>query len=324
MSRRPLLTNFPCDLHSHTTRSDGADTPQESIESAAALGMTALGITDHDIDPPRRITLANGESVDPLAYAADLGVTLVLGYEFSTNTWVDDVHICGYRLDWEHPDLQAEVAAAARSKSEAYRLLTMRLTELGMPLDWEADVLHYTTPAGQPAVRQPDEVQRKHVFEAIARRGYAPTWREAKLLVIENPELNIPRRKIGSVEAIDLIHRCGGAAILAHPYLIPDPVVQPNLPQLTRREFIHSLIDAGLDGIEVRYTYTKTTYVGNQTPAEIEAEVRREFVPRLRLVSAGSDYHADHKRGVVNARQLGEAGLTEAEFAALLAGLPAR
>ena len=34
--------NYIVDLHSHTTRSDGADTPQEFICNAAALGMKVM------------------------------------------------------------------------------------------------------------------------------------------------------------------------------------------------------------------------------------------------------------------------------------------
>ena len=73
--------------------------PEELIENATAQGLLALGITDHDIQPPAQLALSGGRS-------------------FSTNTWVDDVHICGYSLDWSHPDLPAEVDAAASGGSD--------------------------------------------------------------------------------------------------------------------------------------------------------------------------------------------------------------
>lgn len=111
---------YPCDMHTHTTRSDGNDSVQELIDNAARVGLRALGLTDHDIHPPATLELPDGRTVPLEAYAAQRGVKLVPGYEFSCDTHVDDVHICGYRLDWNHPDLQAEVAAAKRSKSDAY------------------------------------------------------------------------------------------------------------------------------------------------------------------------------------------------------------
>jgi len=305
---------YPCDMHCHTVRSDGNDTPQELIENAARIGLHALGITDHDIGPPLRLSLDDGSEVETVSYAAGRGLRLILGYEFSCDTYVDDVHICGYNLDWGHPDLAAEVAAGKRSKSDAYEELCRRLTAMGMTLDWEADILHYVGPDGKPAVRDPEEVQRKHVFEAMAARGHAQSWSEAKILVRDDPELNVPRRKIDPCEAIGLVHRCGGIAILAHPYLIDETVSVPGKPTRSRAEYLQTLIEAGLDGIEASYAYDKTTYKGRLTPDEIEAQVRRDYAGRVAFISGGSDYHADHKKGAKQVRYLGERGLSVAEF----------
>jgi hypothetical protein len=313
---------YPCDLHSHTNRSDGNDTPRELIDAAAALGLRALGLTDHDIDPPRTIVDEGGRTLGLVEYAAERGVVLVPGYEFSCDTRVDDVHICGYRLDWDHPDLQAEVRAARRSKSVAYEDLCAALTAKGMPVDWEVDVLTAKDAAGKVIRRDPEEVQRKHVFEAMAARGHAATWSEAKLRVRDDPDLNIPRRKIDPVEAIALIHRCGGTAVLAHPHLIDEDVRPAGLPPMTRSAYIDRLIEAGLDGIEARYTYDKTTYKGTLTPEAVEEEVRRAYGSRVRFLSGGSDYHADHKKGAKVVRRLGERGLTWEEFEEAFSGRP--
>jgi 3',5'-nucleoside bisphosphate phosphatase len=312
---------FPCDLHCHTVRSDGNDTPQELIDNAAAQGLCALGITDHDVAPPLELDLADGRRMATVEYAASRGIRLLLGYEFSCDTFVDDVHICGYGLDWRHPDLASEVEAAERSKSRAYEVLCQRLTETGMPLDWRNDILRFTGPDGKPAVRDPSDVQRKHVFEAMAAKGYFATWSEAKVRVRDDPALNVQRRKIDPKEAIALIHRCGGTAVLAHPHLIDATVQIPGQPPRSRDEYIDELVAAGLDGIEVRYTYDKTTYKGTLTPDEIEAEVRNRYAGRLRILSGGSDYHADHKKGAKKVRTLGERGLTKAEFEAAYAGV---
>jgi len=302
---------YPCDLHCHTTRSDGNDSPEELIDAAALLGMHAIAITDHDIAPPREIG-----GIAAVEYAAERGVILVPGYEFSCDTMVDDVHICGYRMDWDHPGLEAEMEAARRSKAEGYRELCKRLTTIGMPVDWESHILHYTDPSGQAARRSEDEVQRKQIFEAMAALGHASTWSEAKLMVRDNPDLNVRRRKIDPVAAIRLIHACGGIAVLAHPYLIDETIETEGRTQ-TRHEYIDRLIEAGLDGIEVRYTYDKTSYKGDLSPAEIETEVRNRYGNHVAFLSAGSDYHADHKKGATKVRHLGECGLTISEFEAI-------
>jgi predicted metal-dependent phosphoesterase TrpH len=305
---------YPCDLHCHTNRSDGNDTPRELIDAAAALGLRAIGLTDHDIDPPRTVEDEGGRTVDIAAYAAARGVVLAPGYEFSCDTHVDDVHLCGYGLDWNHPDLQAEVLAARRSKSKAYEDLCAALTAKGMPVDWEADVLTARAAAGAIIRRDPEKVQRKHIFEAMAARGHAATWSEAKLRVRDDPDLNIPRKKIDPVIAIALIHRCGGTAVLAHPHLIDEELRPPGSPPMTRGAYIDRLIEAGLDGIEARYSYDKTTYKGSLTPEAIEEEVRRVYGGRVRFLSGGSDYHADQKKGAQVVRRLGERGLSWEEF----------
>ena len=306
--------SYRCDMHCHTLRSDGNDTPLELIENAAAAGLHALAITDHDIDPPLTVDLPDGRQADIVEYAAGRGVVLVLGYEFSCDTWVDDVHICGYRLDWSHPDLQAEVAAAKQSKSRAYEQLCEALTLKGMPLDWRTDVLTWTDASGRTLTRRGDEVQRKHVFEAMTARGHAETWSDAKIIVRDDPALNVRRRKIDPLEAIALIDRCGGRSVLAHPYLIDEQIRLPDRPTLTRAQYIDRLIAGGLDGIELRYTYDKTSYKGELTPEQIEAEVRSAYTGRVRLFSGGSDYHAGHKKNARRPRCLGERGLTVEEF----------
>lgn len=321
---KPVTTRYPCDMHCHTTRSDGKDEPWELIEKAAALGMRVVAITDHDTAPPLFLDLPDGRRIESHAYAAELGVQLVLGDEFSTNTWVDETHICGYELDWSHPAFQEEVAAARRSKTEGYAELCERLTQRGMPVDWEADVLTYRD--GQNALRRrnPDDVERKHIFEAMARKGYAESWSAAKLLVRDDPELNVRRRKIDPIACIELIHECGGLAVLAHPYLIDETVIVPGRTPRTRAAYIEELIEAGLDGIEASYTYDKTTYKGSLTPEAIEAEVRRLYAGRVSFISGGSDYHGKQGKSKEKERQLGERGLSLPEFEQLLFFEPLR
>jgi 3',5'-nucleoside bisphosphate phosphatase len=306
---------YPCDLHCHTTRSDGNDTPRELIDHAAAQGLRALGLTDHDVPPPERIEI-DGAEVLATEYARRQGVRLLPGCEYSCDTWVDDVHICGYQLDWRRSEVLAEAEAAEHSKSRAYEELCQRLTARGMPIDWEQDILLYRKPDGSPARRKPEDVQRKHVFETMAAKGFTQSWNEAKNLVQGDPELNVKRRKIDPVAAIELIHRCGGVAVLAHPYLIEETVRPGGGQPMNRATYIDRLIQAGLDGIEASYTYDKTSYTGTMTPEQIEHEIRRLYRNRVRFLSGGSDYHADHKKGAKRVRSLGERGLSLEEFEA--------
>ncbi|HHW92831.1 MAG TPA: PHP domain-containing protein [Firmicutes bacterium] len=316
MAKQPAPI-YECDLHCHTVRSDGNDTPKELIDNAAAVGMKAIAITDHDIDPPRTVVDDEGRELDIVEYARGKGLELVLGDEFSCDTYVDDVHIIGFNLDWDHPLVKEEVERAKNSKSNAYKELCEILGQKGMPVDWEKEILEYRDSEGNIKHRDPDEVQRKHIFEAMASKGYAPTWQEAKLLVRDNPELNVKRKKIDPLEAIKLIKTCDGIAVLAHPYLIDEEINYPDGRRLTREEYIEKLIAAGLDGMEAAYPYSKTSYKGTMTDEEIKREVKAKYAGKVKFFSGGSDYHNDGKKGVKNPRFIGEGGISYQEFKAI-------
>ena len=295
---------YPCDLHPHTTRSDGNDSYQELIDKAAALKMKVIAITDHDVLPQETIDTEEG-SVSVEQYGFSKGVQILRGIEISCDTMVDDVHIIGLGCDFSSPKMKAFVESMSDSKLNAYKKLVQVLAENGIGLTWELVLEN----AGKPLTD--DQVQRKHIFEAIARTGHTKDWSEAKLMVRDNPTYNVRREKIDPLDAIDLIHSAGGMAILAHPFLI-DEEVCPQGETISREAYIEKLISRGLDGIEAAYTYHKTTYKGTHTPEEIENIIRDKYEGRLKVISGGSDYHADEKKGMAEnkARKLGEKGIS--------------
>jgi predicted metal-dependent phosphoesterase TrpH len=307
------MNRYECDLHCHTVRSDGNATPQELIDKAADLGMMVIAITDHDITPPTSLCIGN-KTINICSYANEKGLELVLGYEFSCDTYVDDVHILGYGLRWDEAEIVQEVKRAKESKTKSYEKLCKVLIENGMPVDYENEILKYFDKDGNERFRKPDEVQRKHIFEVMAKKGYAPSWKEAKLLVRDNPTLNIRREKIDPLDAIELIKKCGGVAVLAHPFLIDETIVYPDGKEFTRFEYIKRLIDNGLDGIEANYPYSKTSYKGKSTNVEIAEEVKETFYGKVEFFTGGSDYHAEERKGMTNARFIGEGGISYKEF----------
>ena len=74
METTPPPASAGIDLHAHTTASDGSLTPTELVQKAAAIGLAALAVTDHD-------TL--GGLAEAQAAAADVGLELVAGVELS-------------------------------------------------------------------------------------------------------------------------------------------------------------------------------------------------------------------------------------------------
>lgn len=295
-------SNYPVDLHSHTTRSDGSDTPKEFICNAAASGMKVIVITDHDVLPPDRIEV-NGIMVDPIVYASKKGIKLIPGIEFSCETQVEDVHIVVLGCDYTNPKILEMNQKIIKSKIFSYQKLLEVLEANGYPITWD-EVLNY-----DDIPRKPEDVQKKIIFNLMAEKGYTKTWSDAKLLVRNNPDISVKREKPDPLEIISLAHETGGIAILAHPYLI-DEIVNTKDGIISRAEYIDKLIEGGLDGIEASYTYDKTTYNGKMTKDEIIKKIKTDYEGRVKIISGGSDYHADYKKTDKKVRSIGECGIT--------------
>jgi len=295
------MAKFPCDLHTHTIRSDGNDTCQELVDLAAQAGIEILAITDHDIIAPGTIDI-DGSTVNLTDYAKSKNITLLLGIEFSCDTDVDDVHIVALGCDYSHPFFEREYHNSIRSKIDGYRELCELLSQDGMDVDWNMDIL-------LGGKRSENVVQRKHIFEAMALKGYVDEWSDAKLLVNKTEKYSVKRKKPSPPDIVKNIHEAGGIAILAHPFLINERVMRKNEP-VSRASYIDDLIDAGLDGIEVSYPYDKTSYGGLIPADQLETEALRAYSGRVPILSGGSDYHNEGKKGSKNPRMLGEKGLT--------------
>ena len=82
-----------CDLHIHSTFSDGTDTPERLLELAQEQGLGAIALTDHNtVDGlPSFLEAAKGKSVRAIA-----------GTEFSADYNGTELHILGLFLKEEH------------------------------------------------------------------------------------------------------------------------------------------------------------------------------------------------------------------------------
>lgn len=291
---------FEVDLHCHTNRSDGNDTPVQLIDRASEFGLKVIAIADHDVEPPKTIEI-DGNEIDILDYAKSKGVQLCLGSEISCDTNVEDVHILAFGCDWEHQKMKSLVAQVAQSKIDSYKELVGALQSEGMNINWE-ELLNN---GGNPI--EEDQIQKKMIFNLLAEKGHFPTWKDAKLATQKNPKFKIPRKKPDPVETIHLIHELGGIAILAHPFLI-----NPDFEALTK--YIQPLVEAGLDGIEATYPYSKTNYKGSLDDESLKKMIIEKYKSAGLMISGGSDYHGEWRKGATGARELGEAGITIDEF----------
>ena len=238
-------------------------------------------------------------------YARSKGLKLILGIEISCETYVDDTHLVCFGCDWNAPYFEELAQFTADSKINGYKELVEYLNQHNMPLTWQ-EVLENN---GHPVTAE--NVQKKMIFELMARNGYMESWSQAKIFVKNNIE--IKRKKPDAISVIQKIHELGGIVIAAHPYLISEPVEYEG-EKISRSQYLDRLIEAGLDGIEARYTYDKTSYGGNLTKQEIYDNIIKDYAGKGLIISGGSDYHNDGKKGVKNPRELGECGLTMEEY----------
>lgn len=215
------------DLHMHSIYSDGTLTPAALVAEAAAIGLRAIALADHD-------------NVDGIAEAQTAGlvhgVEVLPGVELSV-VWENlrDLHLLGYGFDPRHAGLSAalgEFRAFRAGRSEQI------LERINAKLAGEGRSIIPVTAVRE---RAGGTVGRPHIGQALVAAGYVRTMEEAfeRYLV----PCNVPKRFFPIDEAIELLHAAGGCAVLAHPMFID--VEAAALPQL-----LDTLIGLGLDGME--------------------------------------------------------------------------
>ena len=242
------------DLHLHTLASDGRLTPTELVRLLAQKGLKTVAITDHD-------------TTDGLeeAYAAARefpGLRIIPGIELSADVPGDEVHVLGYFIDPEDSELQAELTRFREGRVDRARTMVEKLGQLGIHLEWER-VQNF---AGDGAVGRP------HIALAMVEAGYCTEPKDAFPEYLgRNGLAYVERTKLTPAEAVVMIRRAGGAAVLAHPAYMND-----------MEAGIANLAGIGLSGMEVHYANYK-----DDTIRQL-ARLAREYglIP-----CGGSDYH---------------------------------
>ena len=250
------------DLHTHTTFSDGSQTPAELVEEAAAIGLTAIAVTDHDTVDGLPQALAAGER---------LGVDVVPGVEINLEHDQVTMDMLGYFLaGMPTEELLAELAELRVYREERNARMVARLAELGLPLD----------PEDLAAASENGAVGRPHIGEAMVRRGYVRSISEAfKLYLRRGAPAWVDRRRLALGRALKLLRASGALPVLAHPGIIRTDAAGLNA-------IVRDAARGGMAGIECYY------------PLHDEGTVARclGLAGKYALVpTGGSDYHGTVK-----------------------------
>jgi len=243
------------DLHTHSTASDGRLTPKQLMQLASAVGLDAIGLTDHDTTAG----LAEAE-----AEAERLGLVVVPGVELSASYHGREAHMLGYFIDREDEAFQERLATFVRQRSERIDQMIDRLAAIGIRVDREAVV----------AKALGGTVGRPHLAWTLIEMGVVTDVSEAfdQYLATGRPAY-VPRPYLSPEEAITLIRSAGGAPVLAHPWSTGDPAT-----------LVARLKPVGLAGMEVWY--------GEYAPEQREA-LRQIALANDVIPSGGSDFHVE-------------------------------
>lgn len=254
------------DLHTHTTCSDGTDRPRDLVNKAIVQGLEVLGISDHD-------TTSGWEEA---TQALRGSLKLALGAEISCLTTDGvSVHMLGMLFDPNHKEMQTVLEETRDGRLPRMRKIIEKMRAEGMNISIE-DV-EKAMPVGAT-------MGRPHLADALVAKKIVKSRDEAFIDLLHNDSrFYVSHAAPTPVEAIALIRRAGGVAVIAHPFA-------SHRGQILKPDDFADLVAAGLNGIEVDHR--------DQNPDE--RAMLRAIAQELDLVVTGSsDYHGTGKMNLL-------------------------
>lgn len=247
---------YQADLHTHTTKSDGALSPLELVEKATSCGLKIISITDHDTVNGLEEAIASGKTH---------GVEVIPGTELSATYKGMEIHILGYFIDHRRPKLLEALARFREARLQRIIRIVEKLNKMNIPVSIES-VLENAQGAS---------VGRPHVANALVSGGHASSYQQAfsKYIGEGRPAFE-KKMEVTPEETVQLIADAGGLSFLAHP------------GRSIEEETLIHLINVGLDGIEVIHP--------SHTPQLVE-HYRGIVNQYCLLESGGSDFHGGMK-----------------------------
>lgn len=256
------------DLHTHSTASDGTDSPSQLIEKAIRKKLDVVAITDHDT------TRGWDEASNSLLTHPSLStMQLVHGAEISCQD-ADGVsiHMLGYMFDSQYQPLLEVLEQTRENRLSRMERIIARLNDAGIAITIE-DVHEQ---------RQGDAtLGRPHLADALVARGHVASRDEAFAALLHNrSKFYINHYSPSPVEVIRLIKSAGGVTVIAHP-------LASQRGRTIKMELLDQLIEAGLDGIEI--------YHRDHSEDE-KAKLLHIAREKDLIVTGSSDYHGTGKQ----------------------------
>lgn len=253
------------DLHTHTNASDGESSPEELVALARKRHVSVLALTDHDT------TAGIERAMQAVRAAGD--IEFIPGVELSCDVPGAEVHMLGYFIEWQLPELQVMLEKFREGRFGRAQKMVEKLNELGVPVTFE----RVQNIAGDASIGRP------HVAQALLEIGAVQDVKEAfDKYIGRNGPAYFERYRLTPEDAIALILQARGVPVLAHPENV--------------LEYVPALVQAGLAGLEVWYAQYDQRFQGQLN------EIAKEHGL---IATGGSDFHGLHKMGHMSA--LGQA-----------------
>jgi predicted metal-dependent phosphoesterase TrpH len=256
------LRTFPavpnCDLHCHSTCSDGLLAPAEVVRRAAENGVDMLALTDHDdiAGLPRA-----------RAAAVEVGLSLVNGVEISIEWEGLQIHVLGFAFDAADAALNAGLQTVRCGRIERARRMAAELGKVGIDGSFDG---------AMRLAANPNLVSRAHFGRYLVERGVCKDLRSVfeSYLVPGRPGY-VDHRWATLADSLKWIHGAAGVATVAHPG-------RYKLSRSDMRRFLGEFRDLGGQAIEVMS--------GSHTPEHVDlySRLAREYGF---AASRGSDFH---------------------------------
>jgi predicted metal-dependent phosphoesterase TrpH len=245
------------DLHTHSTFSDGTETPTQNVELALERGLEGIGVTDHD-------TTDGLEEASAAAAGRDLAI--VPGIEFSAEYDGASLHVLAYWIDPADEPLREELRRLTDTRFRRGELMVEKLQALGYEISFER----------VRAIAGEDLIARPHVAQAMVEAGVVATEKEAfDRFISDGGIAYVPKHALHPLDAMRLIHAAGGACVLAHPGMWRGEGAVPD-------QLVEEMAQGGMAGLEVEHPDHDETQRAHY----------RELAARLDLVPTGaSDCH---------------------------------
>ena len=245
------------DFHMHSIYSDGVKSPEELLRLALECKLSMMTLTDHDeIDGIKALRAAQ-KQLDP-----EKTIKIINGCEFSADYKDKSIHILGYRFDETNQELKDFIQYFKAKREERIDEIIKRCNNAGYVIS--KDDLLKKFPKTQA-------YGRPHIGQLLIDGGYAKDINEVfKGILRKDSPCYVPKVKVAVPHIIDIIHKAGGLAVMAHPKLV------------TSDEYVVEMLAYDFDGMEVYHTKHNDDDVKRYKALAKEHNL---------FITGGSDYH---------------------------------